>query len=54
MAKKDMRTYSFLNEKKETMEINLPLEMENQKLQSEKDYETSFSYIQKQEFYIWR
>jgi|GEM_PF-5019090 hypothetical protein len=54
MKTQDGKVYKYVNEKKETLEIVLKKEMEDKKLQAEKDYDTSFTYIQRQEYYIWR
>ena len=48
------RKYTYLNQKKETLELVLSSDMEDKKLQADKDYNTSFNYIQTHEYYIWR
>jgi len=50
----DTKSYTYVTVNKESMQIGIPLPLEDMKLQADKDYETSFTYIQKQEFFIWR
>ena len=49
-----MKVYNYKDKEMKDHKIELPVEQENIVLQSQKDYKTSFSYIRKNYYDIWR